>query len=228
MVTVVEDLGLVQVACPECATPRDLDIGPGCAVCEGEGTVLMPASVVGTSQATPTQDIEGNAREDAPDAQESAEGDAEQVRDTSKSWGGMSPSEAASLRWKQERARQAEQESVTAGEDIVVRTTVPVSTIIKRLSKDAQGGSHQAARELRAWLSDVVVETSTSLSELDERTRQAMVARLLSEIEEEGQAGGEGGATPAVDGTPGSRELEAPLAAEQAESPRISDAAPVS
>lgn len=207
--TIVEDLGLVEAPCPDCD-------GSGCGVCEETGIVL-------TRPATLTQDIEGNAREDASPTDEGSGEEAQQERAASTSFGGLSPSEAASLRWKQERARQAEQESVTAGEDIVVRTTVPVSTIIKRLSADAQKGSHQAARELRAWLSDVVVETSTSLSELDERTRQAMVARLLREIEEEGEAGGSSAdATPAVVGVPSSAKHEPPLAVEQAETPPAS------
>jgi hypothetical protein len=134
------------------------------------------------------------------------------VQDVSQSFGGLGPSEAARLRWEKERVRNAEQEAaeIAGVNDVIVRTTVPVASIIKRLSADAQKGSHQAARELRAWLADVVVESRTDVSDLDERTRQALLARLLDEIEEEGidlvQAGSvveveppapDGGATPA-------------------------------
>lgn len=175
--------GLTAVPCPECD-------GSGCDVCEGTGSVLVP---VRTDSPTATTDTHVHTSELREEAQGEAEGDAEHVRGVSPTFGGLSASEAASLRWDKERARQAELEAVETGSDVIVRTTVPVSTIIKRLSADAQKGNTQAARELRAWLSEVAVESRTDLSDLDERTRQALLARLLRDIEEDEQQAGEEG-----------------------------------
>lgn len=175
--------GLTAVPCPECD-------GSGCDVCEGTGSVLVP---VRTDSPTPGTETFEDARELQGEAGEDPEEDAEQVQRVSESFGGLGPSEAARVRWDKERARQAELEAVETGSDVIVRTTVPVSTIIKRLSADAQKGNTQAARELRAWLSEVAVESRTDLSDLDERTRQALLARLLRDIEEDEQQAGEEG-----------------------------------
>jgi hypothetical protein len=67
---------------------------------------------------------------------------------------------------------------------IVVRTTVQVGKIVTKLATDAAKGDVAAARELRAYLSEVVVEQDTDLSALDARTLQALKARLLQEIAE--------------------------------------------
>lgn len=101
---------------------------------------------------------------------------------------GVDPAEAARIRWQRDRERQAEAaESETHArqdETVIVRTTVATGQILKRLEGDAKKGNTQAARELRAWLSELPIETDTDISALDMRTRQALLARLLDEIEE--------------------------------------------
>lgn len=71
---------------------------------------------------------------------------------------------------------------------MLVRVSVQTGQIIKRLAKDAKAGNVQAARELRSWLSEVAQDSETSVSSLDKRTRQAVLARLIGEIEEEDAA----------------------------------------
>lgn len=244
--------GLIWSPCPDCGGASvlhpeiptyDADGArvPVCGVCEGTGRVLVPLEDVRTVEPTPRTEIESSARQDASDAQESPREDAEQVQDVSQLFGGKGPSEAARLRWEKERARQAEQEAVETGSDVIVRTTVPVQAIIRKLSADAQKGSHQAARELRAWLSEVAVEARTSLEDLDARTRQALLARLLAEIDAEQQPiaslheegdgqvdhvppGPSADATPPSVGVPGRNLREAPIVRDGAESQAASAA----
>jgi len=120
------------------------------------------------------------------------EGEAPKGTEPSRTFGGLTPSEAVALRWERERARQAEdaesQAHDRADEAIIVRTTVQTGAIISRLAADAKKGNTQAARELRAWLNEVQVETDTDASSLDKRTRQALMARLLDEVDEEARA----------------------------------------
>jgi len=122
------------------------------------------------------------------------EGEAPKGTEPSRTFGGLTPSEAVALRWERERARQAEdaesQAHERATEAIIVRTTVQTGAIISRLQADAKKGNTQAARELRAWLSEVQVETDTDASSLDKRTRQALMARLLDEVDEEARTQG--------------------------------------
>jgi len=118
-----------------------------------------------------------------------SEGEAPKGTEPSRTFGGLTPSEAVALRWERERARQATDAEAQvhdrADEAIIVRTTVQTGAIISRLAADARKGNTQAARELRAWLNEVQVETDTDASSLDKRTRQALMARLLDEVDEE-------------------------------------------
>lgn len=212
---------LEEQPCPDCE-------GEGCEVCEGTGSVLVPAGHVRTVSSTPTTDSEDTRPEHVGSQGENV-GDAEQEPEAKQSFGGLGPAEAARLRWVKERERNANAETVEAGGDVVVRTTVAVASIIKRLSADAQKGDTRAARELRAWMADVAIETKTNVSDLDERTRQEVLARLLREIEEEQAvplAAPVGEATPASVGVPSSRDAEPLLATEQAETTRIEPVKP--
>jgi len=116
--------------------------------------------------------------------------DAESVPGRKAQFGKLSPSEAASLRWEKERARARDADAQAVheaqGVALIVRTTVQVGTIISALEKAAKKGDVAAARELRAYLAEAQVETETDLSSLDRRTLQALKARLLAEIEDEG------------------------------------------
>ena len=123
-----------------------------------------------------------------------SEGEAPKDAEPSRTFGGLTPSEAVALRWERERARQATDSEAQvhdrADEAIIVRTTVQTGAIISRLAADAKKGNTQAARELRAWLNEVQVETDTDASSLDKRTRQALMARLLDEVDEEARTQG--------------------------------------
>lgn len=141
---------------------------------------------------------EEEARTDK-DAQKDAQGKA--------AFGGMTPSEAAQLRWAQHRARQQDAEALSvheAGDEAMsVRVSVQTGAIIKRLARDAKAGNVQAARELRAYLAEVSQDSETSVSSLDKRTRARVLDRILAELDaEEEAAATTEGATPANDGTP--------------------------
>lgn len=107
-------------------------------------------------------------------------------------FGGLTPSEAARLRWEQVRAREArtaEDDALDHEDDaLIVRVSVQVGQIIRRLAKDAKGGNVQSARELRAYLADVAQDSETSVAALDRKTQQQVLARLLDEIAEEDAA----------------------------------------
>jgi len=128
---------------------------------------------------------------DAADAGASSTSDAAQDAGAQKTFGGLGPREAARRRWDRKRAQEQDEDQARAADarkDIVlVRVTVETGKVIDRLAKDAQQGNTQAARELREWLARVEQETDTSLSTLDRVTRQRMKARLLAEVEAEGQ-----------------------------------------
>lgn len=100
-------------------------------------------------------------------------------------FGGLTPQEAgrrsAEARRAKDLARETESVDVHRTEVAIVRTTVATGRIIAKLSTLAEKGDTSAARELRAWLSEVVVEADTDVAALDRATRQALLARLLDE-----------------------------------------------
>jgi hypothetical protein len=152
-----------------------------------------------------------DAAEMPTDAVMTTEGEAKGKPQGRAQFGKLSPSEAARVRWEQERARKTareEQEAAEHGDEaVVVRTSVATGKIIRKLAQEAARGNVGAARELRGWLAEVAQDEETSVSALDRRTRQAVLARVLAEIEEEEAQAVEGGqpqgdATPASAGTP--------------------------
>lgn len=107
-------------------------------------------------------------------------------------FGGLTPAEAG-LRSAQRRAERAlagetEVARSRSGETRTVRTSVETGSVIDKLARDAKSGNVQAARELRAWLSELPVEEDTDLSALDKRTRQQVLARVVAEIEADERA----------------------------------------
>lgn len=104
--------------------------------------------------------------------------------------GGHDARQMAQLRWERQRARQAaSREDTSADEDDEVRkvhTPVRIGRIIRALETEAVQGNAHAARELRAWLDEYPPkDDSISLDDLDRRTRDRLLARLLAELEEE-------------------------------------------
>lgn len=128
-----------------------------------------------------------DANADTQSAGDVTEPDAQGEPQGTHVFGRLSPSEAASLRWERVRARQADtteqaaHDAETSGQAVIVRTTVQVGEIVKALAKDAKKGNTQAARELRAYLTEFPIETDTDVSALDKRTRQHVLAMLLDE-----------------------------------------------
>ncbi len=134
---------------------------------------------------TPTPSSPTNTHILPEDRKEENAGDTRSAAQRPQQFTSEKAREAARLRWAKRRTDEAEQVQTAENSDIVVRTSVGVSKIIKRLSADAEKGSTNAARELRTWLNEVVVETNTSVSDLDRKTRQSLLARLLLEIDQE-------------------------------------------
>lgn len=155
-------------------------------------------------QSTPSSDPD--AVEVRDDASERTDSDAQGDTQKAPLFGGLSASEAASLRWQRERERKSQatdSETEQAGDEVIwVRVPVRTGEIIKRLAKDAKAGNVQAARELRAYLNEVASDAENSVSDLDRKTRRRVLDRLLAEIEEEDAAVAAGDATPADVGVP--------------------------
>jgi hypothetical protein len=138
---------------------------------------------------TTDRDTIEDAHEDAPDTEGVSVQDAESLPGRTASFGKLSPSQAARLRWDREKARQQDADEQAAHEakgiTVIVRTSVPIGKIIAKLSQAAQKGDVAAARELRAYLAEAAIETETDLSALDRRTLQTLKARLLQELADE-------------------------------------------
>src|SRR6266576_1384038 len=101
-----------------------------------------------------------DAHEDTQGTRNETEPEPEGEREQASVFGRLTPSEAASLRWERVRARQndsteqAAHDAETSGQAVIVRTTVQVGEIVRALAKDAKKGNTQAARELRAYLTE--------------------------------------------------------------------------
>jgi hypothetical protein len=71
-----------------------------------------------------------------------------------------------------------------------VQAPIRVGRIIGGLEREAVQGNPHAARELRAWLAEYPPrDDSISVDDLDRRTRDRLLARLLAELEEEDASG---------------------------------------
>jgi hypothetical protein len=76
-------------------------------------------------------------------------------------------------------------------EDDARTVVVParIGGIIRALEKSALTGNSNAARELRSWLAEYPPsDGSVSVEQLDRRTRDRILARLLAELEQEDAA----------------------------------------
>jgi len=144
----------------------------------------------------PHDEEQGSGDSDARDMQHGCVADAENDAETALQprvlRSGVDAREAARLRWQKHREREAEEAAHDMKADDLdvsgvqlVRVTVKTGAIIKRLEADAIKGNTQAARELRAWRSELPIEADTDGSDLDSRMRQHLLAKLLAEIAEE-------------------------------------------
>lgn len=200
------------------STPSDTDTR---CYCGGSLDAPCRHCIDRAARVVPTiSDAETHIETDTPLSGKETEGDTKAPAQGGKLAGGMDAREMALRRWALERSRKEEETDALTharqDEVLVVRTTVATGHIIKRLEKDAKGGSTQAARELRAWLSELPIETDTDISALDRRTRQAVLAKLLEQVEDDDRAfvqqtePTETGATPPTSGTPYGSMDEAP------------------
>lgn len=127
---------------------------------------------------------ESDAKVDPVDAAQASDGT---MRGSERKFGGLSPKEAADLRWEKQRARALEaDEAIIAGASDALLVLVPVAKglVIKRLDEDARKGSTQAARELRAWLSEYPpTDESFDPASIERVQRVRLYARLLMEDE---------------------------------------------
>lgn len=100
--------------------------------------------------------------ESTSDTGESAEEGAGQVQGGEQHFGGLGPAEAARRRWAKQREREAQGLATPGGlvadSEGYVRVPVDKGAVIEKLRKDAEKGSVQAARELRAWLEEAEEE----------------------------------------------------------------------
>ena len=98
------------------------------------------------------------------------------------------------------RAAQPKRESTQAGDAIrYLRVPMNAAAVVRRLAAEAQRGSTHASRELRAWLDVLETDVPVSTSDLDAKTRQRLLTRLLAEIRAEDE-----GATPPTEPDPSS------------------------
>lgn len=115
-----------------------------------------------------------------------------------RTFGGLSPAEAARLRWAKERARKAEQEEHADEDGATPRLVlVPIRqrAVIAALEAKASTGDVQAARELRPWLDRVPQgeEDGVDFATLTKRERDYLAVRFLEELRQlEGESPAQG------------------------------------
>jgi hypothetical protein len=84
------------------------------------------------------------------------------------------------------RSGRARRESAQPGDTIrYLRVPLNAAATVRKLATEAQRGSTHASRELRAWMDILEADVPVSTSELDARTRQALLTRLLAELRNE-------------------------------------------
>ena len=59
---------------------------------------------------------------------------------------------------------------------------IQAASVVRRLEAEARKGSTHASRELRAWMERLEDDVPVTTSELDVRTRQRLLTRLLAEL----------------------------------------------
>ena len=113
-----------------------------------------------------------------------------------------SASAAAKKRWEKRRAAEATADA-DAGRDAesaegsaapgrmaqsVEGSRAIDDAVLAVLEREAQAGDIAAARELRAWRESRFIQERSQLADLDRSTRDALLTRLLREIEESEEA----------------------------------------
>jgi hypothetical protein len=97
--------------------------------------------------------------------------------------------EAARARWAKRRAQEAAEEIAPPGDDGDVRMVyvpLPVAKIVRAYITAAEKGNANAGRELRSWLEKYPPrEEGVDIAQLDRDLRDAILARLVREVEEE-------------------------------------------
>jgi hypothetical protein len=96
---------------------------------------------------------------------------------------------AAQARWAKHRAPQLDAEIAAQadGDDVLmVYVPLPVAKIVRAYIKAAEKGNANAGRELRSWLEKYPPrDECVDIAQLDRDMRDAILARLVREVEEE-------------------------------------------
>lgn len=149
----------------------------------------MPSKDADTGTPTPSGASEPPSTDTSQSTEEGTDVGTSGQQEGKRRFGGLTPREAGlrSAQARKERSiAQAEQiRAQSDGRVLLARVPVALGDIVARLSADAVKGDARAAAELRTWLREYPAEDDTDMSTLDKRTRQALMARLLAEIEAE-------------------------------------------
>ena len=117
---------------------------------------------------------------------------AEQEGAGGRTFGGLTPREAALRRHAKRREAQAAAEAgeTTPDDTRLVLVPVRVGGIVRRLEREAAAGDVQAARELRSWLDRYPQEDEKELdlAALTRQERQRILASILRELGDEAPA----------------------------------------
>lgn len=94
------------------------------------------------------------------------------------------PREASAKAALARESQRKNREAARPGDLIrYLRVPVNAAATVRRLASEAQRGSTHASRELRAWMDTLENDVPVTTSELDTKTRQRLLTRLLSELE---------------------------------------------
>ena len=134
-------------------------------------------------ESRPTSTTDPSRLHEGDDANPSTEGDTgesgAQEDAGERTFGGLSPSEAASRRWAKHRERQATEGLHDADDALTVVVPIRRAAILRQLEEQAAKGDTHSARELRAWMKEYPPETlDLDLSSLDREKRKLLQAWL--------------------------------------------------
>ena len=138
---------------------------------------IKPGRMKRVPKPEPKDDVANEPETEAPDGNGTK---------PERTFGGLSAREAGLRSAQKRQERQlAQAEAVKARSDgriVFVRVPVHLGDIVSALANGAAKGDAGQARELRSWMAEFPVDDSTDISALDRRTREALKARLLSEL----------------------------------------------
>jgi len=113
---------------------------------------------------------------------------------------GVDAREASRLGHEARALQRIAREARRPGDDIrYLRVPVNAAATVRKLATEAQRGSTHASRELRAWMDLLDQDDHVTVSDLDVRTRQRLLQRLMGELRDEDEAA-QPGMAPGIEG----------------------------